>query len=217
MVWQVVSPACLACRPTLRSIKVHMLCRLAPLPIIPRLLRRGQLVAKTIPLILQRVQLKAMPPLPANHTGPLACRCLCLSLQRIREVQQQVLRIQSPIRTKDNRHVHQPCCAGCFLLTCRAVRKRDSNREDGVNNRQSSSAYLAHTQHLPVVTSCHLQDPAFFRVAAPLTPPTMAGKPPCAFCSLEVVVPLCAFCRNIFARSLRFTVCIGLGSFIHTN
>ena len=175
-----MSPACLACRPALHSFKVHMLCRLAPLPIIPRLLRRGQLVAKTIPLILQRVQLKAMPPLPANHKGPLACRCLCLSLQRIQD-QQQVLRIRSPIRTKDNRHVHQPCCAGCFPLTWRAVRRRDSHREDGVNNHPSSSAYLAHTHHLQVVTSCHLQDPAIFRVAAPLTTPQWLANHPAPF------------------------------------
>ena len=200
-----MSPACLACRPTLRSIKVHMLYRLAPQPIIPRLLLRGQLVAKTIPLILQRVQLKAMPPLPANHTGPLACRCLCLSLQRIREVQQQVLRIQSPIRTKDNRHVHQLCCAGCFPLTWRAVRRRDSHREDGVNNHPSNSAYLAHTHHLhrdklqPARSS--------FQSCCSSDKTTMAGKPPCAFCSLEVVVPLCAFCRNIWT--------LGVIAFVH--
>jgi len=35
----------------------------------------------------------------------------------------------------------------------------------------------------------------------------MAGKPPCAFCSLEVVVPLCAFCRNIWT--------LGVIAFVH--
>ena len=26
----------------------------------------------------------------------------------------------------------------------------------------------------------------------------MAGKPPCAMCYAEVIVPLCGFCRNIW-------------------
>ena len=139
-----------------------------------------------------------MPPLPANHKALLDCRRLRLSLKRIQEVQQQVIRIRNPIRTKDNRHVHQLCCAGCFPLTCRAVGKGNSSREDGVNNHQSSSAYLAHTHHLQVVTTCTPARSCRFRVACSSAPRTMAGKPPCAFCSLEVVVPLCAFCRNIW-------------------
>ena len=168
MVWQVVWPACWACRAALHSIKVHMRCRLAPQPTIRRRLRRGQLVAQIIPLILQGVHRKAMPPLPANHKALLDCRCLRLSLQRIQEVQQQVIRIQNPIRTKDNRHVHQLCCAGCFPLTCRAVGKGNSSREDGVNNHQSSSAYLAHTHHLQVVTTCTPARSTVSELPAPL-------------------------------------------------
>ena len=168
MVWQVVWPACWACRAALHSIKVHMRYRLAPQPTIRRLLRRGKLVAQIIPLILQGVRMKAMPPLPANHKALLDCRCLCLSLQRIQEVQQQVIRIQNPIRTKDNRHVHQLCCAGCFPLTCRAVGKGNSSREDGVNNHQSSSAYLAHNHHLQVVTTCTPARSTVSELPAPL-------------------------------------------------
>ena len=168
MVWQVVWPACWACPAALHSIKVHMRYRLAPQPTIRRLLRRGQLVAQIIPLILQGVRMKAMPPLPANHKALLDCRCLCLSLQRIQEVQQQVIRIQNPIRTKDNRHVHQPCCAGCFPLTCRAVGKGNSSREDGVNNHQSSSAYLAHNHHLQIVATCTPARSTVSELPAPL-------------------------------------------------
>ena len=168
MVWQVVWPACWACRAALHSIKVHMRCRLAPQPTIRRRLRRGQLVAQIIPLILQGVHRKAMPPLPANHKALLDCRRLRLSLKRIQEVQQQVIRIQNPIRTKDNRHVHQLCCAGCFPLTCRAVGKGNSSREDGVNNHQSSSAYLAHTHHLQVVTTCTPARSTVSELPAPL-------------------------------------------------
>ena len=168
MVWQVVWPACWACRAALHSIKVHMRCRLAPQPTIRRRLRRGQLVAQIIPLILQGVRMKAMPPLPANHKALLDCRCLCLSLQRIQEVQQQVIRIQNPIRTKDNRHVHQLCCAGCFPLTCRAVGKGNSSREDGVNNHQSSSAYLAHNHHLQIVATCTPARSTVSELPAPL-------------------------------------------------
>ena len=168
MVWQVVWPACWACRAALHSIKVHMRCRLAPQPTIRRRLRRGQLVAQIIPLILQGVHRKAMPPLPANHKALLDCRRLRLSLKRIQEVQQQVIRIRNPIRTKDNRHVHQLCCAGCFPLTCRAVGKGNSSREDGVNNHQSSSAYLAHTHHLQVVTTCTPARSTVSELPAPL-------------------------------------------------
>ena len=168
MVWQVVWPACWACRAALHSIKVHMRCRLAPQPTIRRRLRRGQLVAQIIPLILQGVQMKAMPPLPANHKALLDCRRLRLSLQRIQEVQQQVIRIQNPIRTKDNRHVHQLCCAGCFPLTCRAVGKGNSSREDGVNNHPSSSACLAHHHHLQIVATCTPARSTVSELPAPL-------------------------------------------------
>ena len=168
MVWQVVWPACWACRAALHSIKVHMRCRLAPQPTIRRRLRRGQLVAQIIPLILQGVHRKAMPPLPANHKALLDCRRLRLSLKRIQEVQQQVIRIRNPIRTKDNRHVHQLCCAGCFPLTCRAVGKGNSSREDGVNNHQSSSAYLAHNHHLQIVATCTPARSTVSELPAPL-------------------------------------------------
>ena len=109
--------------------------------------------------------MKAMPPLPANHKALLACQCLCLNLQRIQGVQQQVVRIRNPIRIKDNRHVLQPCCAGCFPLTCQAVRRENSSREDAVNNHQSSSASLAHIQHLQVVKACTPARSCHFRVA----------------------------------------------------
>ena len=145
-----------------------MRCRLAPQPTIRRRLRRGQLVAQIIPLILQGVHRKAMPPLPANHKALLDCRRLRLSLKRIQEVQQQVIRIRNPIRTKDNRHVHQLCCAGCFPLTCRAVGKGNSSREDGVNNHPSSSAYLAHNHHLQVVTTCTPARSTVSELPAPL-------------------------------------------------
>ena len=168
MVWQVVWPACWACRAALHSIKVHMRCRLAPQPTIRRRLRRGQLVAQIIPLILQGVHRKAMPPLPANHKALLDCRRLRLSLKRIQEVQQQVIRIRNPIRTKDNRHVHQLCCAGCFPLTCRAVGKGNSSREDGVNNHPSSSACLAHNHHLQIVATCTPARSTVSELPAPL-------------------------------------------------
>ena len=145
-----------------------MRCRLAPQPTIRRRLRRGQLVAQIIPLILQGVHRKAMPPLPANHKALLDCRRLRLSLKRIQEVQQQVIRIRNPIRTKDNRHVHQLCSAGYFPSTCRAVGKGTSSREDGVNNHQSSSAYLAHNHHLQVVTTCTPARSTVSELPAPL-------------------------------------------------
>ena len=145
-----------------------MRCRLAPQPTIRRRLRRGQLVAQIIPLILQGVRMKAMPPLPANHKALLDCRCLCLSLQRIQEVQQQVIRIRNPIRTKDNRHVHQLCSAGYFPSTCRAVGKGTSSREDGVNNHPSSSACLAHNHHLQIVATCTPARSTVSELPAPL-------------------------------------------------
>ena len=156
VVWQVVWQACLACQAALPRVKVHMPGRLNPQLTIRRLLRRGKLVAQITPLLLQGVRVKAIqPPLPTNHKALLTCRYLCLNLQRIRGVQQQVVRIQNPIRIKDNKHVSQSRCVGCFPLTCQAVRRENSSREDAVNNYPSSSASLAHIQHLRVVTTCN--------------------------------------------------------------
>ena len=110
--------------------------RLCPLQLITRrLTRQAKLAGRVQLLLLQGVQVKAILDLaPTNHKALLLSLWLLNNLQRIQKTQQQLLRIQHPIRTKVSNHVCQPHCVACSPSTSQAVKKETSSREGAVNN-----------------------------------------------------------------------------------
>ena len=208
MVWQ----DCLACQAPPPHVKVQMSGRLILQLTTRRLPRRDKLAGRLTLLLLQGVQVKAILELqPANHKALLTSRCLLLNLQRIQGTQQQLLRIQYPIRTKVNNHVCQPHCVACSPSISLAVKRETSSREGAVNNSQSTGGSLT-----PLETSSnrdnlpHLRDPALSELSAPLKQPTMAGattgrRPPCAMCNAVCEVPLCVVCRNVWILGVLVT------------